>query len=212
MYNRTFAYDNIIDILEKGNDASSGDEKTDQESSSFSYDIKNGHLRFRNKKASPNSTSSLDESMNKDIPQDKGSTSLVLLLQILPIGIRIKRGAVVIGNSTTPSILVASYKAANGTVDVAKSPNSADPYRLLYDLALDNFQLWMRPNINYEKYRYGVEAHKEDNIKTTEDVNQITHMRKYRSWFQFQRAAKNLHRLYYRLLRKERPEETEKRK
>lgn len=210
MYNRTFAYDNIIDILEKGNDASSGDEKTDQESSSFSYDIKNGHLRFRNKKASPNSTSSLDESMNKDIPQDKGSTSLVLLLQILPIGIRIKRGAVVIGNSTTPSILVASYKAANGTVDVAKSPNSADPYRLLYDVALDNFQLWMRPNINYEKYRYGVEAHKEDNIKTTEDVNQITHMRKYRSWFQFQRAAKNLHRLYYRLLRKERPEETEK--
>ncbi|RCK65012.1 Protein CSF1 [Candida viswanathii] len=209
MYNRTFAYDNIIDILEKGNEASSADEKTDQESSSFSEEIKSGHLRFRNKKASPNSSSSSDQSMAKETPAEKGSNSLMFLLQVLPIGVRIKRGAVVVGNSTTPSILVASYKAASGTLDVARSPNAADPYRLLYDLAFDNFQLWMRPNMNYEKYRYGIEAHKEEALLAHEDINQIAQMKKYKSWFQFQKAAKKLQGLYFRILRKEPPDKEE---
>ncbi len=41
-------------------------------------------------------------------------------LQILPIAIECSRGAIVMGNDTTPSILVAHFKEAHGTFDASK--------------------------------------------------------------------------------------------
>lgn len=204
IYNRTVAYDNIMDMLQKNNDVSSSEEKTDQESSLYSDDIKNGNLRFRNKKRTSN-TSSSDEGLNND-QTAKDSLSLFFLLQVLPIAVKIKRGAIVIGNVSTPSILVASYKAASGTIDVAKSPNILDPYRLLYDCVFNNFQLWMRPNIGYEKYRYGLEAHQEYSQPTRNDTQKLTYMKKYRTWFKYQRATEKLRKLYYKVFRQEEPE------
>lgn len=66
IYNRTVAYDNIMDILEKNNDVSSSEEKTDQESSLYSDDIKNGNLRFRNRKRASNPSSTSDEDLNSE--------------------------------------------------------------------------------------------------------------------------------------------------
>lgn len=207
IYNRTVAYDNIMDILEKNNDVSSSEEKTDQESSLYSDDIKNGNLRFRNRKRASNPSSTSDEDLNSE-QTSKGSLSLFFLLQVLPIAVKIKRGAIVIGNVSTPSILVASYKAASGTIDVAKSPNILDPYRLLYDCVFNNFQLWMRPNIGYEKYRYGLEAHHEYPQQPTNENQKLTYMKKYKTWFKYQRATEKLRKLYYKVLGQEKPQNT----
>ncbi|EMG46290.1 hypothetical protein G210_3473 [Candida maltosa Xu316] len=210
IYNRTFAYDNIIDILEKNNDLSSGEEKTDQDSSSFSEELKTGNLRFTNESKRTKSSADDESRSSSDTNIDGESRSLFFLLQVLPIGIRIKRGAVVIGNSTTPSIMVASFKVAGGTIDVAKSPNTADRYRILYDCAFDNFQLWMRPNMKYEKYRYGIETHEEEQSlyqgqQQQQQANQLSHIKKYKNWFKFQKAANKIQELYYRLRRKDLP-------
>ncbi|CAI5760005.1 unnamed protein product [Candida verbasci] len=178
MHNRTFAYDHIMDILnEKEKD-------TDPDSSSFSEDSKY-NLRYR-KHATSSSISSED---SVDIAP--GTKSLYFLLQLLPIYVKIKKGAFVMGNITTPSILVASYKNADATIDIAKSLNKFDFYRFLYDFAFDNFQLWMKPNIIY------------DNRTTSEKEEQnFRHIKKYKLYYQYKSAVNLLDRTVSKILRR----------
>ncbi|KAI5956449.1 CSF1 [Candida jiufengensis] len=146
MYNRTAAYDDILNNLKN----------------------------YQNHHQNVSTTTNIDAPTR--------SRSLMLLLQILPIELRVKKGAVVIGNITTPSILVASYKAANGLIDIAKAPNPLDPYRLIHDIQFDDFQIWMRPNIGYDKNRY-----------TTNTIKKSP-KKHYKIWHNFLHATKWIHK------------------
>ncbi|KAG7663520.1 CSF1 [[Candida] subhashii] len=190
MYNRTMAYDNIIDILEKKkNNNSENQSPGSSTSSTYSEDLKNGTLRQRttvNGDSNNNDESSKHTSPEpKDKSKETSSYSLSFALQFFPVSIKVKKGAIVMGNITTPSILVASYKVASGVIDISKSPNLIDPYRLINDFIFDNFQLWMRPNIKHDKFRYGASLH---NKPTANQNINLTHMKKYKLWYKFQRA------------------------
>ncbi|EGW31931.1 uncharacterized protein SPAPADRAFT_50542 [Spathaspora passalidarum NRRL Y-27907] len=209
MFNRTFAYDNIMEILQNksNNKRNSGkpDETTDSTSSTLSEDFK-GNLRYRinanvdnnshssssnnnnnNNNVSPNGN---DLSVSETVQSNKtysetGSHILSIFLQLFPIKIKVKKGALVMGNVTTPSILVGSCKFADGVVDISKSPNPADFYRYVHDFTLDNFQLSMKPNIAYDKYRYGVDISE----KAPEYQGDLAKMKRYKMWYKFQRAG-----------------------
>ncbi|KAI5964047.1 CSF1 [Candida pseudojiufengensis] len=121
------------------------------------------------------------ESTKSPPAAERRSRSLMLLLQILPIELKVKKGAIVIGNITTPTILVASYKVGSGLIDIAKAPNPLDPYRLLHDFQFDHFQIWMKPNIGYDKDRF---SKNHDPPKK----------RNYKVWYDFLKATRWIHK------------------
>lgn len=137
MYNRKFAYDNILNNLE------TLAKELDTERSDVSEKL----------------SSLLDESLtglktkeSQHKPESRNESNF--LLRMLPIGVRIRKGAFVLGNHTTPHILVASYTSANALIDLAKSPCPQDKYRLKFETVMQKFQISMKPNITYNPERY----------------------------------------------------------
>ncbi|KAF8249912.1 hypothetical protein K440DRAFT_581558 [Wilcoxina mikolae CBS 423.85] len=71
-------------------------------------------------------------------------------LQMLPIKVECSRGAVIMGNNNTPSILVAHFEKALGTVDARKS-RSIDKYTQIFDLSFTHPTVQLKPNTNYKE-------------------------------------------------------------
>ncbi|RLV90840.1 Protein CSF1 [Spathaspora sp. JA1] len=214
MYNRTVAYDNIMEILNNSSNRNSRncEENSDSTSTTLSEDLK-GNLRFRtnanvnnNNSSNSNSPSSNNNrttgtayetsSPNEDDSDNSISYLLTIFLQLFPVKLKIKKGALVMGNATTPSILVGSYKLADGMIDITRSPNQADFYRYLYNFMFDNFQLWMRPNISYDKYKYGGETERSPPPYQSE----LTKMKRYKMWYKFQRASISVKNKFNKLI------------
>ncbi|KAI5968016.1 CSF1 [Candida margitis] len=194
-YNKTGAYDNIIDILngkngngqdndrnEKGENRVDGEDEGEKESSAFSDDYD-----ARGQRDEKDSNDADNES-SKD-PYVRTKRSLPLLLQILPIDFKIKKGSFVIGNVTTPSIIVASFKYGRGLLDITKAPNPADYYRILHDFQFDEFQIWMRPNIGFDKYRYGKEEHEKAHSGSGR-LDNLRDIKSYKLWYKFLVASR----------------------
>ncbi|WPK25914.1 hypothetical protein PUMCH_003250 [Australozyma saopauloensis] len=135
VYNRKFAYENIMSNLERL--ARELDTELNSDASE----------KFSNLCAE-----SLSAAKTKDEQAQQNSTHSIL--HSLPIGFKIKKGALVLGNHTTPHILVASFNSAQASIDLAKTPNPNDKYRLLFDADMERFQVSMKPNITYNPERY----------------------------------------------------------
>ncbi|KAJ8142174.1 hypothetical protein OY671_004671 [Metschnikowia pulcherrima] len=146
MYNRTAAYENIEETLRK---CGSNTEKTPE---------KEAHVRttrvHSTNSASNSTTDSSTSKMSAESAPENDSSGLNFLLQMLPLQTTIKRGAFVLGNHTTPSILVASFRTAKALLDVSAPASNFDLYRTEIDLNMDRFQVQMKPNITYDPQRY----------------------------------------------------------
>lgn len=196
MYNRTMSYDNILNELSKQND---NDGKNKNQTNENEYDTsidstettKDSKEFQKSKKDLPfdKETSSSTE----EPKENKIQSSLLLMLKLLPMKVRVKKGALVMGNSTTPSILVASYKSASGIIDLAKSPSALDIARYFYDITFDAFQLSLKPNIAYDKHRYDSEI-----VERPLKEGHLAHMKKYKHWYKFQRAFDKINRILKR--------------
>lgn len=123
-YNRTVAYENIIETLKKS--AGPDSCKTFQ-------------------------TESTDSSLAAPAAV---LSALSHLLLVLPVHATIKRGAFVFGNHLVPSILVASFKTANAVVDVEQAPSELDLFRFLLELDMEKFQVSLKPNITFDPQKY----------------------------------------------------------
>lgn len=154
MHNRTFAYDNIEQMLSQ-------------------------------KKQDPAEETTF--SMTGD--GSSQSKALPYLLRLLPIKIRIKKGTFILGNSTTPTIFVASYKSAYGIIDLHQSPCPLDYFRHVYNFSLDQFQLSMKPNISYDDSKHGQPATALNHKSSTVHLNR---QRQYNFWHKFHQASKKI--------------------
>lgn len=149
MYNRKCQYDNIVTTLEKAaNGLDSGEQSDISEKVST---ILGEHFSTGN----TSDNQSIEDAAKHD-------TSL---LRILPIGFRVKRGAFVLGNHTTPHIIVASFDIANATIDIARSPSAYDKCRINFEMNMENFRVSMKPNITYAPDRYSNDKNPQDNKK-----------------------------------------------
>lgn len=140
MYNRTVAYDNILETLKK---ADKGSETLDQSFSSESAS---------DQTTSPASDHSLGFS---DVTVASSDTyPLKFFLLVLPLQVRIKRGVFVLGNHTTPSIMLASFKTGKAILDISKAPSLLDCYRMSFEIAMEKFQISLKTNITYDPLKY----------------------------------------------------------
>lgn len=134
MYNHSVSYDNILEALKRS-------------------DPEKSELHF-----SSESLSSLKEAPESVDLTAPVSSPLLFPLNMLPIRVQIKRGAFVVGNPTTPSIVVASFKTGSALLDVARSPCLLDHYRVELENTMEKFQVSLKSNIAYEPQRYTLDS------------------------------------------------------
>ena len=182
IYNRTAAYDEIMTKLNEASGKDQNDKNNEKKN-------KDPPVEDTTSKESTGESDGGSETVAK-IKAAK-SRSLMLFLLVLPLEIKVKKGAILVGNVGTPSILVSNFKSAKGIIDLAKATSPLDPYRLVHDLQFSEFQVWMRPNLGYDKFRYG--------NKSSEVINKLekpkkTLKAKLTDWHRFHRAIDKVRR------------------
>lgn len=187
VYNREFAYNNIIENLEKlAKDLDTEDVSDITASDKLSSE--------GDEKLSENKTKERPCNNNKNVTTRHDNS----LLRILPVGIRIRRGAIVVGNHTTPHILVASFTSALGTIDIAKSPCIYDQCRLNFETDMEKFQVSMKPNITYNPDKYTLNN---SDTQTKGARRTEFHSHEYQENL-FQKGQKFISRIFHRKQRK----------
>ena len=142
VYNRGPAFDMLLEQLRKREDRQSGTEDPEQDEEPL---LRNGHAEkkehMRHRHGSETTDSSSSASLggqgrarnehdpasvrivppSNDLPtQPKDSDSIDWFREALPIEVQVVKGAVVLGNSATPSLLIAGFKSALGTCGAVK--------------------------------------------------------------------------------------------
>ncbi|KAL3233483.1 Protein CSF1 [Nakaseomyces bracarensis] len=190
-YNRTVAYDNIVNVLSKverekfekfmndnnftdSNSEGSTDEKLD-ESSLLS-----------------NSTETESVSNDRSFSPDT-FRGLPKPLRALPIQLYINKCSVLLGNKFTPSVMLIGFDNADALIDVAEAPSKLDLFRIKFQFAFKNFKIQMKTNINFDS-----------NANTTSKFN---NEKISRLWRRFTRV---LRFIYPRHKRRTRTNENEK--
>ncbi|GMM28578.1 Csf1 protein [Martiniozyma asiatica (nom. inval.)] len=156
IYNRSLAYDLISERLK--NDAQSKDESTLNESDSTlrnrkrSSSISNNDnfVNFQQPELIPQKLNKFGTTEQPDV--DSFLESDHLILKILPIEVRVTNGSVVVGNHTTPYLLVSSYSDMSGHIDASLPSNPLDLYQKIYEMKMDNVEGHLRPNIHYQNF------------------------------------------------------------
>ena len=81
-----------------------------------------------------------------DLPGTEQTNELPLLLQVLPIKLECTRGAIVMGNQHTRSILTAKFDSAVGRIDAQKPSSPLDNYKQLIDLDFNHPLIQLKAN------------------------------------------------------------------
>ena len=82
--------------------------------------------------------------------QDAPSNTSPLLLTLFPILIECQKGAIIIGNENTRTILTTSFERSRGHIDAAKS-GSRDIYRQIFEFEVTHPVVQMKPNPDYRQ-------------------------------------------------------------
>lgn len=212
----------MMDILREQEKTSKNDEKKRPQDNTKDSDEE--YLPQNIRTSNSNSSSSKENMSNGDsrlsstsVPVNMGErscggtssnkeSSLYFLLKFLPLHIRIKKGTVVLGNVTTPSILVASYKMGNTIVDVSQAPCNLDNYRFFYNFNFERFQISMKPNIAYDKFKYSSpnEFPKYSPVNNRNKKSSSNNRKKYEQWYHFNQAVNSISHLIKKPFRRDR--------
>ncbi|KAL9013327.1 MAG: hypothetical protein Q9173_001971 [Seirophora scorigena] len=96
-------------------------------------------------------TASVESLARKNNPKISGeSEALPAFLMFFPLKIECSKGAVVMGNRNTRSVLTAKFDAVHGHVD-AHQTRTIDLYKQIFDFEFGHPLIEMRPNQNYKK-------------------------------------------------------------
>lgn len=103
------------------------------------------------------------EGPNKDVTQLEGKRHSAdevnrvnigifesMFLRLMPFQVKCEKGAVIVGNKTTPSIMVVHFANGKASIDVASSKNPLDKYKMVSNLYVKKPIVEMRANIDYE--------------------------------------------------------------
>jgi hypothetical protein len=72
------------------------------------------------------------------------------MLQLLPVKLDCKKGAIVMGNEHTRSVLTTTFDTGTGTMDASNS-GPLDLYRQIFSFQLNNPVIQMRPNPDFKQ-------------------------------------------------------------
>ena len=81
---------------------------------------------------------------------EHGSLDGVFILRFLPIHVKCRKAAVVMGNENTKSVLIAKIDSANGLIDATRAAG-LDPYKQLINFDFEHPVIQMKPNDDYKE-------------------------------------------------------------
>lgn len=149
LYNRSPAYDGIVEQTLKKAAEASGKDNVDVETkkvpSTGSSSSDNGGPAEKTNTASTGRFS-ISKSMN---PQDANKPDIPAFLRLLPVKIECKKAAAAVGNQHTTSVITAKLETASGTIDAGAS-GPLDLYKLLFNFEFNKVLVQMKPNIDYK--------------------------------------------------------------
>lgn len=150
LYNRTAAYENIIQMFSK-------DERTKFESfldeGSFSKffnddndDMADKDMSESVKSSSSSETPNINDRVFKQVYYKQKS----FFVRFLPMQLQIRRGSVVIGNKFTTSILILSHRNTEGIIDLSLPKEKLDLYKMKFQLEYNDMDISIKQNIAYD--------------------------------------------------------------
>jgi hypothetical protein len=163
IYNRTPAYDSILagfgyspkdlDVDKNGSDppGSRATAEHPDPSNAFDFHTAPGHQPTM-KSMSERSMSERGgtASQRATVRESELSDPISNMLQLLPVKLDCKKGAIVMGNEHTRSVLTTTFDTGTGTVDASNS-GPLDLYRQILSFQLDNPVIQMRPNPDFKQ-------------------------------------------------------------
>ncbi|SCU85995.1 LANO_0C06326g1_1 [Lachancea nothofagi CBS 11611] len=143
IYNKTQAFDHLWNSLSKSEQARF------KHFEEFSEDDqKSSH----NETSSFNSSSPSTGGHSDHYFESSHSTSSPLpsFLRILPLEIAVHKGALIVGNRNTSSIMISSYDTLDGIFDVAMPSSKLDLYKTQIQCELKMFRITLEPNLAFK--------------------------------------------------------------
>jgi len=150
IYNRTPAYDAIVAAAEeKNNPREPAESGTFGRSNTFRTSVDAASGEDASDTSLKQKASAFSNSKRQVIEEETDSAPF--LLHLLPIQITCKKGAISLGNTATPSIVVAQFAQANVSVDAAESRSKFDLYKMVYDCQFIRPTVQIKMNIDYKE-------------------------------------------------------------
>lgn len=150
LYNRTVAYENIIQMFSK-EERTKFESFLDESSYSKLFTGENDDLCDKEIPESLRSTSSSDvPNINDRVFEQVYYRQKSFFVKFLPIQLLIHRGSVIIGNKFTSSILILSHKSAEGIIDLSLPKEKLDLYKMKFQLDYSDMDISIKQNIAYD--------------------------------------------------------------
>ncbi|KAJ6188255.1 hypothetical protein N7519_003163 [Penicillium mononematosum] len=162
IYNRTPAYDSILagfgyspNNVDLDNDSSNlpGSHPTGEDGNG-SNDLDSEDMPDCRPTMKPMSERSASErggvTSQTTIRESELSDPVSNMLQLLPIKLDCQKGAIVMGNEHTRSVLTTTFNTGTGTIDASNS-GPLDLYRQIFSFQLNNPVIQMRPNPDFKQ-------------------------------------------------------------
>jgi len=167
MYNRSPAYDGIIEAVKRKTGASNDNEKDPDgsvtDSGTLRKDDEHRHNKLR-KSQVPDEKDVPRTNTNRSTASMPKKAHLPAFLKLLPIHIEANKGAIVVGNENTLAVITAQFEKATGTLDAGPS-GPLDVYQQLFNFQVTHPVVHMKPNADYKTSQLDSAAHiKEDAV------------------------------------------------
>ncbi|KAJ5826308.1 hypothetical protein N7474_003446 [Penicillium riverlandense] len=158
IYNRKPAYDSILTgfgyVADQDGDAASvGDPTSPGSAPNVPHGQTNSTFKTTHGNRSQSSVDEREAYTGQDPAARRNaelSESVSNLLQLLPIKLECTKGAIVIGNENTRSVLTTTFDSATGTIDACNA-GPLDLYRQLFSFNFNHLVVQMRPNPDFKQ-------------------------------------------------------------
>jgi hypothetical protein len=159
IYNRTPAYDSILagfgyspNIIDVNEDHSKPPgSRARAEDQDFTNKFAPQALpRHQSTSRTMSESSMSDRGRASAIRESELSDPISNMLQLLPVRLDCKKGAIVMGNEHTRSVLTTTFDTGTGTMDASNS-GPLDLYRQIFSFHLNNPVIQMRPNPDFKQ-------------------------------------------------------------
>ncbi|CAE7026991.1 hypothetical protein PTTW11_04169 [Pyrenophora teres f. teres] len=147
MYNRSPAYDGIIEAVEKKAQSAAKEAKSPQGSvADFEKPKEKGKEKSKLSKTRSEDDANVTRANTSSSPK---KADIPAFLRLLPVHVDIIKGAIVVGNEHTLAVITAQFDKATGTLD-ASSSGPLDVYQQLFQFQVTHPVVHMKPNPDYK--------------------------------------------------------------
>ncbi|KAL2797053.1 hypothetical protein BJX66DRAFT_335512 [Aspergillus keveii] len=154
IYNRTPAYDSILSGFGVGTSNRPPDSRSASSQASLKanrpHELFSTEPPFQQPPAVPNGTPAADSERDGAPSQEIGG-GMSKILQLLPLRLECEKGAIVMGNENTRSVLTMTFDFATGLIEACHAANPLDLYRQVFSFKFDHPIVQMRPNPDYKQ-------------------------------------------------------------